>query len=83
MTLIRCTEALASLALLLLVTANFAAAQKLNTAYISTTPGTSTVIQVAKEARLFDKHGIAATVIFIVFKKHLHDCGRVRLRHFG
>jgi NitT/TauT family transport system substrate-binding protein len=42
-----------------------AAAQKINTAYISTTPGTSTVIQVAKEARLFDKHGIDATVIFI------------------
>lgn len=44
---------------------NPAAAQKLNTAYISTTPGTSTVIQVAKEARLFDKNGIDATVIFI------------------
>jgi NitT/TauT family transport system substrate-binding protein len=42
-----------------------AVAQKINTAYISTTPGTSTVIQVAKEARIFDKHGIAATVIFI------------------
>jgi len=40
-------------------------AQKINTAYISTTPGTSTVIQVAKDARLFDKHGIDATVIFI------------------
>jgi NitT/TauT family transport system substrate-binding protein len=40
-------------------------AQKINTAYISTTPGTSTVIQVAKETRLFDKHGIDATVIFI------------------
>ncbi|MGZ8436123.1 MAG: ABC transporter substrate-binding protein, partial [Candidatus Binatia bacterium] len=65
MALIRCAEALASLALLLLVAPNFAAAQKLNTAYISTTPGTSTVIQVAKEARLFDKHGIDATVIFI------------------
>jgi len=41
------------------------AADKLNTAYISTTPGTSTVLQVAKEARLFEKHGIDATVIFI------------------
>jgi NitT/TauT family transport system substrate-binding protein len=65
MDLIRCAKALASLVLLLLVAPNFAAAQKLNTAYISTTPGTSTVIQVAKEARLFDKHGIDATVIFI------------------
>jgi NitT/TauT family transport system substrate-binding protein len=42
-----------------------AAAQKINTSYISTTPGSSTVIQVAKEARLFEKHGIDATVIFI------------------
>src|SRR5512145_1915916 len=42
-----------------------AVAQKINTAYISTTPGTSTVIQVAKEARIFHKHGIDATVIFI------------------
>jgi NitT/TauT family transport system substrate-binding protein len=41
------------------------AADKLNTAYISTTPGSSTVIQVAKDARIFDKHGIDATVIFI------------------
>ena len=41
------------------------AADKLNTAYISTTPGTSTVIQVAKDMRIFDKHGIDATVIFI------------------
>jgi NitT/TauT family transport system substrate-binding protein len=40
-------------------------AQKINTAYISTTPGTSTVIQVAKDARIFDKHGIDAAVIFI------------------
>jgi len=42
-----------------------ATAQKINTAYISTTPGTSTVIQVAKDRRIFDKHGIDATVIFI------------------
>jgi len=41
------------------------AADKLNTAYISTTPGSSTVIQVAKEARFFEKYGIDATVIFI------------------
>jgi ABC-type nitrate/sulfonate/bicarbonate transport system substrate-binding protein len=42
-----------------------ATAQQINTAYISTTPGTSTVIQVAKDTRIFDKHGIDATVIFI------------------
>src|SRR5574341_593794 len=42
-----------------------AAAQKLNTAYISTTPGSSTVLQVAKDARIFEKHGVDATVIFL------------------
>ena len=41
------------------------AADKLNTAYISTTPGASTVLQVAKDTRIFEKHGIDATVIFI------------------
>ena len=41
------------------------AADKLNTAYISTTPGASTVLQVAKDVRIFEKHGIDATVIFI------------------
>jgi NitT/TauT family transport system substrate-binding protein len=40
-------------------------ADRINTSYISTAPGSSTVIQVAKEARLFDKHGLEATVIFI------------------
>src|SRR5713226_1467561 len=41
------------------------AADKLNTSYISTAPGSSTVIQVAKDARIFDKHSLDATVIFI------------------
>jgi NitT/TauT family transport system substrate-binding protein len=41
------------------------AADKINTAYISTTPGSSTVVQVAKETRLFENHGIDATVMFI------------------
>jgi len=41
------------------------AADKINTAYISTTPGSSSVLWVAKETRVFDKHGIDATVIFI------------------
>ncbi len=41
------------------------AADKLNTAYISTTPGSSTVIQVAKDTHIFEKNGIDATVIFI------------------
>lgn len=41
------------------------AADKINTSYISTTPGSSAVLWVAKEAKIFDKHGIDATVIFI------------------
>jgi NitT/TauT family transport system substrate-binding protein len=43
----------------------FAAGDKINTSYISTAPGSSTVIQVAKDARIFEKHGFDATVIFI------------------
>ena len=39
--------------------------REINTSYISTSPGSSTVIQVAKEARFFDKNGFDATVIFI------------------
>jgi ABC-type nitrate/sulfonate/bicarbonate transport system substrate-binding protein len=42
-----------------------AAADRLNTAYISTTPGSSSVLWVAKDAKIFDKYGIDATVIFI------------------
>jgi len=42
-----------------------AAADKINTAYISTTPGSSSVLWVAKDVKIFDKHGIDATIIFI------------------
>src|SRR5262249_6402555 len=41
------------------------AADKINTSYISTSPGSSTVIQVAKDIRIFDKYGLDATIIFI------------------
>src|SRR5215467_5385352 len=41
------------------------AADRINTSYISTSPGSSTVIQLAKDIRIFDKYGIDATVIFI------------------
>jgi len=41
------------------------AVDKINTSYISTTPGSSSVLWVARETRAFDKHGIDATVIFI------------------
>src|SRR6266705_1496901 len=53
------------IAVLFMAPALISAADKLNTSYISTAPGSSTVIQVAKEARIFDKHGFDATVIFI------------------
>jgi len=58
---------IAAVIFLLLVTSplSLRAADKINTAYISTTPGSSTVIQVAKETKIFDKYGIDATVIFI------------------
>ena len=41
------------------------AADKINTSYISTTPGSSGVIWIAKDTHIFDKHGLDATVIFI------------------
>jgi NitT/TauT family transport system substrate-binding protein len=41
------------------------ASEKLNTSYISTAPGSSATIWVAKDARIFDKYGFDATVIFI------------------
>ncbi|HWP60056.1 MAG TPA: ABC transporter substrate-binding protein [Candidatus Acidoferrales bacterium] len=50
---------------LALAAAAEARAEKINTAYISVSPGSSTPIKIAKEARLFEKHGLDATVIFI------------------
>lgn len=41
------------------------AAEKINTAYISVAPSSSAIVWVTKEARLFEKHGLDATVIFI------------------
>src|SRR5881409_838422 len=41
------------------------AAEKINSAYISVSPGSSSIIWVAKDARIFEKHGLDATVIFI------------------
>jgi NitT/TauT family transport system substrate-binding protein len=41
------------------------AADKINTSYISVSPGSSTVIWIAKDAGIFEKHGLDATVIFI------------------
>lgn len=40
-------------------------AEKINTAYISVAPSSSVVVWVAKDAGLFQKYGLDATVIFI------------------
>jgi ABC-type nitrate/sulfonate/bicarbonate transport system substrate-binding protein len=42
-----------------------AAADKINTSYISPAPASSAIIWVAKDARLFEKYGLDATVIYI------------------
>jgi ABC-type nitrate/sulfonate/bicarbonate transport system substrate-binding protein len=42
-----------------------AAGDRINTSYISVSPGSSTPIKIAKEARLFEKQGLDATIIFI------------------
>ncbi|HTM07595.1 MAG TPA: ABC transporter substrate-binding protein [Verrucomicrobiae bacterium] len=41
------------------------AADKINTSYISVSPGSSSIIWVAKDARIFEKYGLDATIIFI------------------
>ncbi|MEX0804675.1 MAG: ABC transporter substrate-binding protein [Candidatus Binatia bacterium] len=65
MNVMRFVKILVWVALFFSVVPPFAAAQKINTSYISITPGSSSVIWVAKETRLFEKHGLDATVIFI------------------
>src|ERR687888_13075 len=63
---IRRTELLIFAVIILCITPRFSsAADKLNTSYISTSPGSSTVIWIAKDARIFDKRGLDATMIFI------------------
>jgi NitT/TauT family transport system substrate-binding protein len=58
-------RAFGAVAALLVFVASAAAAEKINTAYISVSPGSSSVIWVAKDARIFEKHGLDATIIFI------------------
>jgi NitT/TauT family transport system substrate-binding protein len=58
-------KALGWVLLVLVFVPRSAAGQKINTSYISTTPGSSSVMWVAKDARIFEKHGFDATVIFI------------------
>ena len=47
------------------VASSSSAAEKIYTAYFSPAPGASSVIWVAKEARLFDKHGLDVAPILI------------------
>ena len=49
----------------LLVSVSVPAAEKINSSYISVSPGSSSVIWVAKDARIFEKYGLDATIIFI------------------
>jgi NitT/TauT family transport system substrate-binding protein len=65
MNVIRLAKTLLWVGLVFSVTPAFAAGQKINTSYISTTPGSSSVIWIAKDAKIFEKHGFDATVIFI------------------
>lgn len=62
---IRYLVSIVATALICLIAQRSSGADRLNTSYISTTPGSSSVLWVAKEAKIFDKHGIDATVIFI------------------
>ena len=52
-------------AALLVFVCGTATAEKINTSYISVSPGSSSVIWVAKDARIFEKYGLDATIIFI------------------
>jgi len=51
--------------LLLLPTSTLPAAERIYSAYFSPAPGASAVIWVAKEARLFDKHGLDVAPVLI------------------
>lgn len=51
--------------ILLTLPAHLKAAERIHTAYFSPAPGASAVIWVAKEARLFDKHGLDVAPVLI------------------
>jgi ABC-type nitrate/sulfonate/bicarbonate transport system substrate-binding protein len=55
----------AGFSFLALMPLSVAAAEKIYSSYISVSPGSSSIIWVAKDARLFEKHGLDATIIFI------------------
>jgi ABC-type nitrate/sulfonate/bicarbonate transport system substrate-binding protein len=51
--------------ILLILPSHLVAAERIHTAYFSPAPGASAVIWVAKEARLFDKHGLDVAPVLI------------------
>jgi ABC-type nitrate/sulfonate/bicarbonate transport system substrate-binding protein len=51
--------------ILLILPLHLQAAERIHTAYFSPAPGASAVIWVAKEARLFDKHGLDVAPVLI------------------
>lgn len=65
MTFTRPVQALTVLISLFSGAALLTAADKINTSYISPAPASSAIIWVAKDARLFEKYGLDATVIYI------------------
>jgi NitT/TauT family transport system substrate-binding protein len=65
MTLIHRLQTLTVLAAFFFGAQCLSAADRIYTSYISPAPASSAVIWVAKDARLFEKHGIDATVIYI------------------
>ena len=52
-------------ALMLAVIRSLDAAERIRTAYFSPAPGASSVIWVAKEARIFEKHGLDVAPVLI------------------
>ena len=61
----RWSRVLLSALLLLSLSTHSLAAERIHTAYFSPAPGASAVIWVAKEARLFDKHGLDVAPVLI------------------
>ncbi len=59
------------------VTTRLGAAGKINTSYISTSPGSSTVIWIAKDIRIFEKHGLDGRVSCLETDQQAHHLQRL------
>lgn len=60
-----CFSLIFAFAQLLVFSSQLTAAERIHTAYFSPAPGASSIIWVAKEARLFDKHGLDVAPVLI------------------